>query len=308
MRRSRRSTWISRHAVENPHSPRYAAGSHLAEPSGVARVGEARAPTAVGVNLRGFAGVLVSIPGLLLILFLAHPARAVEDPAADIARRAFHLAPKGNWTLSASLSTRPFQRDETADPELAGERAQVRLGSQRLTIRIRVLKSGSREVVYEPADEARLAEGLCFFFPRPNSSSVIRRTKLKSGRPVSDPKALFLGSAFSIEDLSLGFLGWKSQELIGLEQIRDRNCWKITSRPAHSDHSAYGFVESWIDQEYDALLRAVACDAGGRPIKEFNVRSVQQLKEIWMLKRLDLQSPGLQIVSHLEILDAREEE
>jgi hypothetical protein len=80
------------------------------------------------------------------------------------------------------------------------------------------------------------------------------------------------------------------------------------SRPAKSDRSAYDRVDCWIDQEYFALLRAVARDADGNALREFDVRSFQKLEKVWMLKRLDLSAPPLGVVSRLDIMDAKREE
>ena len=76
-------------------------------------------------------------------------------------------------------------------------------------------------------------------------------------------------------------------------------------RTTNVDRGPYTRVESWVDQEYGALLKAVACNSANETVKEFSVRSFQQLDEVWMLKELDLNAPLLKAKSRLEILDAQ---
>ncbi|NUN92878.1 MAG: outer membrane lipoprotein-sorting protein [Verrucomicrobiae bacterium] len=233
------------------------------------------------------------------LLALAAKTSAFED-ASGITQRALALSPDGNWMLFGALTTK---RAENARPA-----EEVRLGRQPVTIQLLAAPDGTRQVVYRSEREDRFVRGLRFIFPRPGSAGRVRIMDLSGERPASNTQALFLGSAFTAEDLSLGFLAWKSQELLGLDTHRDRNCWRIVSRPEKSDRSGYDRVDCWVDQEYLALLRAIARDAAGNTLREFDVRSFQKLGDIWMLKRLDLSAPPLGVSTRLDIQDARREE
>lgn len=202
--------------------------------------------------------------------------------------------------LTGLLTTKPA---ENAKPD-----GGVALGRRPITIQLLALPDGTRQVVYRSEREDRFVYGMRFLFPPVGAAGSVRILKLDGKDPVSDPQALFLGSGFTLEDLSLGFLAWKSQELLGLDTHRDRTCWRIVSRPEKSDASAYARVEAWVDQEYLALLRAIARDAEGNTLREFDVRGFQKLEEVWMLKRLDLSAPPLGVTTRLDIQNAKREE
>ena len=233
-------------------------------------------------------------------LALASGASAFED-ASGITRRALDLTPGGNWMLTGTLTTKATGEGDAKPPE------GVKPGRRPITIQILAFTEWGREVIYRSEREDRFVYGMRFVFPKVGSSGKVRVMELDGVTPIKDAHALFIGSAFTAEDLGLGFLGWKSQELLGLDTHRDRNCWRIVSRPAKSDRSAYDRVDCWIDQEYFALLRAVARDAAGNALREFDVRSFQKLENVWMLKRLDLSAPPLGVVSRLDIVDAKRE-
>lgn len=247
------------------------------------------------------------LPRLALLLLvgacLALPGGAADfEDATAIARRALDLTPGGNWMLKGTLTTK-----EAEEPAKSPRPESVKLGRQPVTVQIMAFGDGTREIIYRCEREDRFVRGMRFLFPRAGSTGGLRVMELDGVTPVKDPHALFLGSAFTAEDLGLGFLAWKSQELLGLDTHRDRNCWRIVSRATKSDQSAYDRVDCWIDQEYFALLRAIARDAEGNPLREFDVRSFQKLEKVWMLKRLDLSAPSLGIVSRLDIQDAKRE-
>ncbi|MBI4023728.1 MAG: outer membrane lipoprotein-sorting protein [Verrucomicrobia bacterium] len=251
----------------------------------------------------------VALVGLFAGL-LAFPAGAGEagPGAADIARQALEAWPAGGWTLSAVLTTRAARRsgDNRNKPATTG--AVVRMGEQPLTIRFTRLDDGSCQAVYRPANEADAAQGMRILLPSKRDGARAQIFELKDHVAVKDAQRLFLGSAFSLEDLALRFLSWKDQEWLGEETLKDRACWKIASRPSQGETTAYGRVESWVDREYRALLKSVAYDNEGYVAKEFNVRSFQQLENSWMLKTLELDAPILGARSRLEILETEKKE
>ena len=130
---------------------------------------------------------------------------------------------------------------------------------------------------------------------------------LATNGPVQDRRKHFLGSAFTMEDVSMDFLSWPSK-LVGEETLKDRSCWKKVGYSPKSGVSAYARVESWIDRQYHVPLRIHAYDAKDNLVKEFNVRSFQQLEETWMLKNLELNAPMKKARTRLEILEAKKKE
>jgi hypothetical protein len=212
------------------------------------------------------------------------------EDASVIARKALLAAPPKDWTFSALLTT-----TKTSDKDQSG----VQPGEKLLTVQFQHLSSGGRQITYRP-DSKEDGKGLKISIPSATSVSGLKITDL-NGQSVGDLQASFLGSAFTIEDVSLHFLSWKSQKFIGEETLKDRACWKISSS---GKSGAYARVESWIDQQYQALLKAIAYDADGNVVKEFNVLSFRQFEDMWMLKVLELKAPSIGARSRLEILES----
>jgi hypothetical protein len=113
------------------------------------------------------------------------------------------------------------------------------------------------------------------------------------------------GTDVTYEDLALKFLYWPNAELLGAENIRSRNCWKIQLR-APSRQSQYANVLLWVDKAGGALMRMEAYDANGKLMKRFEVVSAQKIDNRWFLKQMRIEQlqPGtnhVQSRTYLEI-------
>ena len=113
------------------------------------------------------------------------------------------------------------------------------------------------------------------------------------------------GTDVTYEDLALKFLYWPNAELLGTENIRSRNCWKIQMR-APSRQSQYSTVLLWVDKAGGALMRMEAYDANGKLTKRFEVVSAQKIDNRWFLKQMRIErlQPGtnhVQSRTYLEI-------
>ena len=107
------------------------------------------------------------------------------------------------------------------------------------------------------------------------------------------------------EDLALKFLYWPSPKVVGEENIRTRNCWKLELHPPSRD-SQYGVVWLWIDRESGALMRMEGYDWNGKLAKRFEVVSAQKIDNRWFLKQMRIEElkPGtshVQSRTYLEI-------
>ncbi len=76
------------------------------------------------------------------------------------------------------------------------------------------------------------------------------------------------GTEVTYEDLALKFLYWPNADVIGQENIRSRNCWKLQLRPP-SRQSQYSNVLLWIDKASGALMRLEGYDWNGQLAKRF---------------------------------------
>jgi len=113
------------------------------------------------------------------------------------------------------------------------------------------------------------------------------------------------GTEVTYEDLALKFLYWPNANIIGRENIRSRNCWKLQLRPS-SRQSQYSNVLLWIDKASGALMRMEGYDWNGQLAKRFEVVSAQKIDNRWFLKQMRIEQlqPGtnhVQSRTYLEI-------
>jgi hypothetical protein len=113
------------------------------------------------------------------------------------------------------------------------------------------------------------------------------------------------GTGVTYEDLALKFLYWANARLLGQENIRTRNCWKLQLR-APSRESQYSNVLLWVDKTSGALIRLEGYDWNGQLTKRFEVVSAQKIDNRWFLKQMRIEElqPGtnkVQSRTYLEI-------
>jgi hypothetical protein len=113
------------------------------------------------------------------------------------------------------------------------------------------------------------------------------------------------GTDVTYEDLALKFLYWPNADVVGQENVRTRNCWKLQLR-APSRQSQYSSILLWIDKNSGALMRMEGYDRNGQLAKKFEVVSAQKIDNRWFLKqmRIDALQPGTKHVqsrTYLEI-------
>ena len=113
------------------------------------------------------------------------------------------------------------------------------------------------------------------------------------------------GTGVSYEDLALKFLYWPESRVLGEENVRTRNCWKLQLR-APSRESQYSNIFLWIDKVSGALMRMEGYDWKGQLVKRFEVVSAQKIDNRWFLKQMRVEElqPGstkVQSRTYLEI-------
>jgi hypothetical protein len=97
----------------------------------------------------------------------------------------------------------------------------------------------------------------------------------------------FAGTDFWWCDLGLEFLHWPDQRVVKQEMSNGRLCWALDSYNPVTN--GYASVRSWVDAEFNALLRAEAYDAQRRKVKEFSTGTFREVKSrsggaVWMLR------------------------
>ena len=113
------------------------------------------------------------------------------------------------------------------------------------------------------------------------------------------------GTDVTYEDLALKFLYWPDGDVVGTDNIRTRNCWKLQLRSPNRQ-SQYARVNLWVDKSGGALMRMEAYDANDHLLKRFEVVSAQKIDDRWFLKQMRIEQlqPGtdhVQSRTYLEI-------
>ena len=113
------------------------------------------------------------------------------------------------------------------------------------------------------------------------------------------------GTSVTYEDLAFKFLYWPTARVLGEENVRTRNCWKLQLR-APSRESQYSNVLLWVDKASGALMRMEGYDWNAQLAKRFEVVSAQKIEGRWFLKQMRIEElqPGTNHVlsrTYLEI-------
>lgn len=100
-------------------------------------------------------------------------------------------------------------------------------------------------------------------------------------------------SDVNFEDLSLRFLYWPDPQLIDVETVNTRRCWKVRLYSPDRD-GPYHAVDVWVDQQSGGMMRLQGYDYDGKMIKRFQVRSGQRVGDAWILRQMRVESfdPG----------------
>jgi hypothetical protein len=209
------------------------------------------------------------------------------------------------FALSLRAETPPSAKDILASVRMMESRQQIDLEGQlrqdSLVIPFRLVQNGPliRYSFSNPDEVLQLRLG-------ENSS----RLDLVTGGEVERIAASKLsqkirGTGVTYEDLAFKFLYWPTARVLGEENVRTRNCWKLQLR-APSRESQYSNVLLWIDKASGALMRMEGYDWNAQLAKRFEVVSAQKIEGRWFLKQMRIEElqPGTNHVlsrTYLEI-------
>lgn len=93
-----------------------------------------------------------------------------------------------------------------------------------------------------------------------------------------------LGSEFTFYDLGLPFLHWPQRKLVGNDMFRGRDCHIIE---CSASNQPYAQVKLWVDQEYQAFLRAEIRNAEGDVVRRILITSFKRVGELWIPRGID---------------------
>ena len=208
-------------------------------------------------------------------------------------------------TLSLRGQSAPSAKDILASVRMMESRQQIDLQGQlrqdNMVVPFRLVQNGPliRYSFANPDEVLQLRLG-------ENSS----RLDLVTGDgteqfAASKLKQKIRGTSVTYEDLAFKFLYWPAARVLGEENVRTRNCWKLQLR-APSRESQYSNVLLWIDKASGALMRMEGYDWNAQLAKRFEVVSAQKIEGRWFLKQMRIEElqPGtnhVQSRTYLEI-------
>jgi len=104
-------------------------------------------------------------------------------------------------------------------------------------------------------------------------------------------------------DLTLSFLWWKAETIVGKEEIRGRPCYIVEVRPSFSSQrdakatpadaaqvARYAKAHLWIDEQLHMLLQAQGFDSEGKIVRSLWIKSFKKIDDRWMIKDMEIQS------------------
>jgi len=111
-------------------------------------------------------------------------------------------------------------------------------------------------------------------------------------QPASPPDvySVIPGTDVTWVDLSLGFLWWPGGETTGVDKLKGRYCYVVDMLPPVDHWDGAGYVRLWIDPKVDVLLQAAAYNQAGEMIRRLQVKSLQKIDDLWVVKDLEVRS------------------
>jgi hypothetical protein len=154
-------------------------------------------------------------------------------------------------------------------------RGQLR--QNEIVVPFQLIQSGSivRYIFSNPDESLQLQLG-----EKDSRLDEISKEGVEKVRPAQFDRKI-RGTDLTYEDLALKFLYWPDSQLLGTENIRSRNCWKLELRPP-SKNSQYSRVVLWVDKASGALMRLEGYDSKGQVARRFDDR--------WFLKQMRIET------------------
>lgn len=94
----------------------------------------------------------------------------------------------------------------------------------------------------------------------------------------------------SYEDIALRFLYWTNAKIeVNDDIMLYRKCWRLRLGSPSRNDSQYSAVVLWVEKQNGAFLRADGYDWNAKLSKRFDVRSVQKVEGVWLLKQMRIE-------------------
>jgi hypothetical protein len=204
---------------------------------------------------------------------------------------------------TAGAEPAPSARDILESARMRQTQQQIDLHGQlrqnEIVVPFQLIQSGSvvRYIFSNPDESLQLQLG--------EKDSRLDELSRDGVKKVAQFDRKIRGTDVTYEDISLKFLYWTDASVVGQENVRTRDCWKLQLR-APSRNSQYSSVLLWVDKASGALMRMEAYDWNRQLMKKFEVVSAQKIDNRWFLKQMRIEQlqPGTNKVvsrTYLEI-------
>jgi hypothetical protein len=198
------------------------------------------------------------------------------------------------FSLSIFAEPLPSAKDILASVRMTEARQQIDLSGQ--------LRQNDVVVPFRLTQNGPLIR---YSFTNPDEVLQLRLGENSSRLDLVTETGTERGTILTYEDLAFKFLYWPTARVLGEENVRTRNCWKLQLR-APSRESQYPNVLLWVDKASGALMRMEGYDWNAQLAKRFEVVSAQKIDNRWFLKQMRIEElqPGtnhVQARAYLEI-------
>jgi hypothetical protein len=226
----------------------------------------------------------ILLPLVALILFFTIGATAettntlsdAEIQGRQLAQQLWNTQPAENVTNTGTLKIRL--------PKTSWREIPVVLSVTRL-------ESGSLgwEATYEAVGTNREQLTITHVIGRPNRYRLIQSGQMRdlTGTEANVP---FAGSDYSAADFGLEFFSWPYQKIIKKEFHNNVASILLESLNPDSGPGNYSRVISRIEEESGGVMEAHAFDAAGKPLKNFNVKSLKKVNGRWQVESIIMEN------------------
>lgn len=231
-----------------------------------------------------------SVAKMLLALLLTGVAGAQEPPALPDSLANMDPLKAGQLLAERLRVTAP------SEPSSYKGALKVRRSGQTVSIPVQFIvqpQNTGWEAIYETAAVGQLPAEKVIIVHKPQAATQYLYTRGNAAPvPLTNGQATIslANSDFWLTDLGMEFGHWPMQRFIKGEMRLSRFCYVLESTNPEKTGSGYSRVLSWIDKESGGILIAEGYDRQGKPLKQFEVRSIKKVQGQWQVQEIEMQN------------------
>jgi len=122
--------------------------------------------------------------------------------------------------------------------------------------------------------------------------------------PPPAPNDSVQGTDVTWLDIMMDFVWWKNPTLDGHEKIKGQNATIVRVEPSEPIPGCAA-VRLWIDNEQQVILQATQIDENNKVTRRMWVRSVQKIDNEWLVKDIEVETPGKNLRTKITVESAK---